>query len=321
MAAGPGWLDALAFVVSGNDASDIAIVIGVLTVGAAVAGWRAHRFLNHARAVEDIPTSKARSAHQGYVELEGTGRGLEGATLNAPVSGLPCLWYRYKIEEHISSGRKSYWRTVDQGESQETFWLEDDTGRALIDPDGAEVTPKHKDVWRSNSGLSTSSPPSPGMAKLLLGRNSFNPHRFTEERLMAADPLYALGLLKNLTSLNDGPTLAEEVRQRLNEWKTNQKELKARFDLDKDGRIDQKEWMLARAQAKREVEAARKNNQDLSEGVNIMTAAGDRKRPYLLSAHGQSALVKHYRLWLILYGLGFFVAGSAALWLFNVRFG
>jgi hypothetical protein len=155
----------------------------------------------------------------------------------------------------------------------------------------------------------------------LLDRGSLNPHRFTEERLMAGDPLYALGLLKNLTSLNSGPTLADEVRKRLNEWKVNQPQLKARFDLDKDGKIDEKEWMLARAQAKREVEAARKTNQDLSEGINIMTTAGDRRRPYLLSAHRQSALVKHYRLWLGLYGVGFFAAGSAALWLFNVRFG
>ena len=155
----------------------------------------------------------------------------------------------------------------------------------------------------------------------MLGRSSLNPHRFTEERLMAGDPLYALGLLKNLTSLNDGPTLADEVRKLLNEWKVNQKELKERFDLDKDGKIDQKEWMLARAQARREAEAARKKNQTLSEGVNIMTAAGDRKRPYLLSAHRQSELVKHYRLWLVLYGVGFFAAGSVALWLYNVRFG
>lgn len=321
MAADPGWLNALAWAVKGEDAGDIAIAIGVLAVGAAVAGWRAHRFLNHARAVEDIPTAKTRSAPQGYVELEGTGRNLEDAALDAPLSGLPCLWYRYKIEEHVSSGRKSHWRTVDQGESHATFWLEDDTGRALIDPDGAEITPKHKDVWRSNSGLSTSPLSAPGVAKFLLGRSSLNPHRFTEERLMAGEPLYALGLLKNLTSLHDGPTLAEEVRKRLNEWKANQPQLKARFDLDKDGKIDEKEWLLARAQAKREIEAARRMNRDFSEGVNIMTAAGDSKRPYLLSAHRQSQLVKHFRLWLVLYGLGFFAAGSVALWLFNARFG
>lgn len=321
MSTNPGWLDLLGLAVKNEDAGDIAIAIGVLAVGAAVAGWRAHRYLHHTRTVQDIPTSKARSAHQGYVELEGVGRDLLDPPLHAPFSGLPCLWFRCMIEEHVSSGGKSRWQVVSQYRSHDAFWLEDETGRIQIDPDGAEITPRHKDLWNSRSGLMHSPVLTPDIVKYLLTRASSNPHRFTEERLMAGEPLYALGLLKNLTSLNDGPTLADELRTRLNEWKADQPQLKARFDLDKDGKIDEKEWMLARAQAKREVEAVRKTNRDFSEGINIMTAAGDSKRPYLLSAHRQSQLVKRYRLWLVLYGAGFFAAGSVALWLFNARFG
>ena len=321
MAADPGWLVALAQSVKGEDAGDIVIAIGLLAVGAAVAGWRAHRFLNNARVVEDIPTSKARSAHQGYVELQGTGRPVEGAALVAPLSGLPCLWYRYKIEELITHGRKSHWRIVDQGESHETFWLEDDSGHVLIDPDGAEITPKHKDTWRSLSGLARSSMLTPGITQFMLGRSSTNPHRFTEERIVNGDPLYALGLLKNLASHTNGPTLDGEVRELLSQWKADQEHLKTRFDLDKDNKIDQKEWMLARAQARREVLATRRQNPDLSKGINILTATGDLRRPYLLSSFQQSELVTRYRLWMILYGTGFFAAGSVALWLFNVRFG
>lgn len=326
MAADPGWLITLARSVKGEDAGDIAIAIGLLAVGAAVAGWRAHRFLNNARVVEDIPTSKARSAPQGYVELQGAGRPLEGPLLSAPLSGLPCLWYRYKVEEQVTvhdhRGRaQTHWRTVDQGESHDTFWLEDDTGHVLIDPDGAEVTPRHKDKWRSFSGMAGASMLTPGITQFMLGRASANPHRFTEERIINGDPLYALGLLKNLASHANGPTLDGEVRELLGQWKADQEQLKTRFDLDKDGKIDQKEWMLARAQARREALAARRQNPDLAEGVNILTASDDRRRPYLLSSFRQSELIKRYRLWMTLYGLGFFTAGSVALWLFNARFG
>lgn len=326
MAADPGWLAALAHSVKGEDAADVAMVIGALTMGAAVAGWRAHRFLNNARVVEDIPTSKARSAHQGYVELQGAGRPVEGAPLVAPLSGLPCLWYRYKVEEQVTvhdhRGRsQTQWRTVDKGESSETFWLEDDTGHVLIDPDGAEITPKHKDEWRSLSGMAGASMLAPGIAQLMLGRASTNPHRFTEERIINGDPLYALGLLKNLGSHHNAPTAEDDTRELLRQWKADQEHLKSRFDLNKDGKIDQKEWMLARAQARREAMAARRKNPDLAEGVNILTAPGDRRRPYLLSSFQQTELVKRYRLWMILYGLGFFAAGSSALWLFNARFG
>ncbi len=326
MAADPGWLADLARSVKGEDAADIALAIGALTVGAAVAGWRAHRFLNNARIVEDIPTSTARSAHQGYVELEGAGRPVDGAPLVAPLSSLPCLWYRYKVEEQVTvhdhRGRSTtHWRTVEQGESHETFWLEDDTGRVLIDPDGAEITPKHKDEWRSLSGLAGSSMLPSGIAQFMLGRASTNPHRFSEERIVNGDPLYALGLLKNLGSHHNAPSVEDDTRELLKQWKADQEKLKTRFDLDKDGKIDQKEWMLARAQARREALAARKNKPELSEGINILTASGDRRRPYLLSSFRQTELVKRYRWWMLLYGLGFFAAGSVALWLFNARFG
>jgi hypothetical protein len=326
VAADPGWLDALAWAVKGEDAGDIALAIGLLSVGAAVAGWRAYHYLNLARVVEDIPTSKARSAHQGYVELEGAGRPVEGAPLVAPLSGLPCLWYRYKIEEQVTvhdhrGNTQSQWQTVEQGESHETFWLEDDSGRVLIDPDDAEITPKHKDNWGSRSGLAGTPLLPSGITQFMLGRAGTNPHRFTEERIINGDPLYALGLLKNLGSHHNAPTVEDETRELLREWKTDHGKLKTRFDLDKDGKINQKEWMLARSQARREALAARRKNPELSEGINILTTSGDRHRPYLLSSFRQSELVKRYRLWKILYALGSFVAGSAALWLFNARFG
>jgi hypothetical protein len=326
VAAHPGWLSNLARNVRGEDASDIAVAIGLLSVGAAFAGWRAYRYLSLARVVEDIPTSKARSAHQGYVELEGAGRPVDGAPLVAPLSGLPCLWYRFKIEEQVTvhdhrGNEQTQWQTVEKSESHETFWLEDDTGRVLIDPDGAEITPKNKDTWGSRSGLAGASLLPSGITQFMLGRAGTNPHRFTEERIVNGDPLYALGLLKNLGSHQNAPTVADDTRELLREWKTDQEKLKSRFDLDKDGKIDQKEWMLARAQARREALAARRKKPELSEGINILTSAGDRVRPYLLSAYRQSELVKRYRLWLVLYGVGCLVAGSVALWLFNARFG
>ncbi len=79
----------------------------------------------------------------------------------------------------------------------------------------------------------------------------------------------------------------------LGQWKADQEQLKTRFDLDKDGKIDQKEWVLAHARARRK-------NPDLSEGVNVLTATGDLRRPYLLSSFRQPELIKRYRLWMIL---------------------
>ena len=75
-------------------------------------------------------TSKVASAAQGYVELIGSGRPLAGAPLISPVSQLPCLWYRYKIERKTSDNK---WVLEDKGESDASFILEDGTGECVVD--------------------------------------------------------------------------------------------------------------------------------------------------------------------------------------------
>src|SRR3989339_1598907 len=57
--------------------------------------------LKRLRAVRDTPTSKVASAAQGYVELVGRGRPY-GEPLISKLRALPCLWYRYKVEQRDS---------------------------------------------------------------------------------------------------------------------------------------------------------------------------------------------------------------------------
>ena len=48
----------------------------------------------------------------------------------SPVNGLPCLWYRYRIERR--NGDK--WEHVESGMSHDTFGVSDGSGQILIDP-------------------------------------------------------------------------------------------------------------------------------------------------------------------------------------------
>lgn len=320
------WFTEFTRTISQTDPTVIGISIALLTFGAVFATWRSWHNLHNARTIEDIPTAKARSAHQGYVELEGVGKLMDGPPILAPLSGLPSVWYRYRIEElrttYLKGRTRRRWVTVEKGESTEVFWFEDDTGRVAIDPEGAEVTPKHKDVWRSAGGLRGFATRPASIVKFLTTHPSGNSYRFTEERINPGDTVYALGLLKNLGSHVGGPTVDEEVRQLLREWKQNQATLKQRFDLNEDGKIDQKEWRLARSQARREVlQSRRGESKHFSEGINLLTRTNDRNRPYLISAYTQQYLVKRYRHWALLYGVGFFLVGGAGVWLLNTRFG
>jgi hypothetical protein len=319
------WLTEFSQSVHGADPLAIAGVVAVLALVAAVAAWRAQRSLKQARLIEDMPTSKARSAPQGYVELAGVGRQMDGPPIIAPLSGTSCVWYRYLIEEQVttynSKGRtETHWTTVDKGESTEVFWLEDKTGRVAVDPEGAEVISKHKEVWRSRSGASRYSTLPGFIATFMSSAAGSNPHRFTEELIHKGESIYALGLLKNIGSHINVP-MHEEIRFLLNQWKQNQPVLKQRFDLNQDGAIDEKEWMLARAQARREVAKARAEEQQQSaEPINLLGPTHDPARPYLLSAIPQEALVKRRQSAAWLYLALFFISGSSAIWFFNSRF-
>ncbi len=317
-------LGGLAGALANTHPNIVAIIIAATTIVAALAAYRAYRRLHLARVIEDTPTSKVRSAPQGYVELRGKARLMDGPPIVAPLSGLPCVWYRYRIEEEQTvqgqGGTERRWTKVDEGESTDLFWLEDSTGRVVIDPEGAEVTPKGKDTWRSHAGAVLRGQPAP-VASYLASHRSGNRRRFTEWRLAPGQRLFAIGMLKAVKSHVDAPTVEEEVRELLRAWKGDQDTLKARFDLNKDGRIDDKEWVLARAQARREVlRSRREEHQQFVEPINVMAHVEGDERPFLLSAYPQRQLARRYRLGTALYVALFFLAGSAAVWVFNTRF-
>lgn len=249
---------------------------------------------------------------------------MDGPPIVAPLSGLPCVWFRYRIEEQIATEHRGHtqtrWQVVGKGESTECFWLVDDTGRVAVDPEGADIVSKHKDVWQSRSMRGGINQPA-YITSFIATHSGRNPYRFTEERINPGERIYALGMLKNVSSYVNQPTVNEEVLHVLREWKQNQAKLKERFDLNKDGSIDQQEWMLARSQARREVLNNRQQPQTtFPDGINLLAQAHDSGRPYILSAFPQTQLVKRYRLYSLLYSAGFFLLGVAAVWLFNMRF-
>ena len=96
----------------GDDFWTFAIILVLLTVGGFIGAFY---FFLRKRIIEDTPTSRITSAAQGYVELSGVGKLMDGSTITGPLTGIPCTWYQYTVEEYRSSGKKSHWITIDQG--------------------------------------------------------------------------------------------------------------------------------------------------------------------------------------------------------------
>jgi hypothetical protein len=74
----------------------------------------------------------------GRVEL--TGRTRSAAHLISPITGTPCAYYRYRVDEKRGHGKSQRWETIEQGDSAARgFYLEDETGLALVMPEGARI--------------------------------------------------------------------------------------------------------------------------------------------------------------------------------------
>jgi len=132
------------------------MVFGVLFgVPVLVLGWVVlYAGVNQYRTkalIEDTPTSTVRSLALGRVELEGTAAPAEAAH-RTPVSGEECVCYRYHVDKWSDSSRGAgNWLPVEVGTKPTPFYLNDGTGRVLVDPAGAELHVR-RDVYEFGAG-------------------------------------------------------------------------------------------------------------------------------------------------------------------------
>lgn len=223
--------------------------------------------LRRLRTISGTPTSRIASAAQGYVELMGNGRAYGEMPLISKLSLLPCLWYRYRIQEKNS---KDEWQTIDSGESTEPFLLDDGSGSCVIDPSNAEILTKYKDTWHDAR------------------------YRYTEWKLIDSDKLYAIGEFRTWSGAVEFDSRAE-LNALLAEWKLDKPTLHARFDLNNDGELDMDEWMLARQAAKREV-AKKKREVSAQPDIHLIGQPRDGKL-FLISNLAPEKLSRRYLFW------------------------
>lgn len=288
------------------------MVVGIFVLLAMVGFIGAFYYFMRKRIMEDTPTSKIRSAAQGYVELSGHGALLEGPPIIAPLTGLTCTWYSYNIEEHRRSGKNSNWANIENGKSEELFLIVDETGECVIDPDGASVTAAEKDVWYGTTPRPSRGPKATG------GLLSGGRYRYTERRLHPKESLYAIGLFSTVGGAGDVFDPGGDVRDILKEWKQDTEALMKRFDTNKDGEIDMEEWQTVRAAALQEV-MANHGERQAEAPVNLLTRTRDKRRPFLLSALPQHSLIRRYQVYSAALILLFFICGAFVSWAISLR--
>lgn len=175
-------------------------------LGAAVGVYlffRGFRMLQYRRLILNTPVSKTRSASMGLVEVNGTPTGPK--TIAAGITGSPCYYYRARGWIWVDSGKGGNWRQVVDESVSVPFFLEDSTGKVLINPQGATL-----DVHRSfcdefsTSFLSKDSliPESIRKFVAMRGLMAGDKVRLEEHIIKPGFPLFVFGTLGDNAMLN-----------------------------------------------------------------------------------------------------------------------
>lgn len=262
-------------------------LIGLAGAAAFVLGWNR---LSRARLIENTPTSRIRSAAQGYVELQGHARLMPGPEIVAPLSGDRCCWWEFRVEkkerQYRNGSSRTEWRTIDRGTSDELFLLVDSTGECVIDPVGARVIPSVSRKWRG-------SVPRPRGYPRERSWVEFGDYRYRERLVRYGDWLYALGEFRSQTAARHDQEM-HDVSALLAQWKRDRPALLRRFDADGDGEISVREWAAAREAAIRQVRAEQVQR-SVQPDLHVLARPRDRGRPYLLSTKSEQELTRGLR--------------------------
>ena len=215
--------------------------------------------------IDNTPTSKIRSVAMGAAEL--CGKAVKKCELFSRLTRTPCVFFKFLIEKEVrdSKGRAS-WKVIDQGTSSNYFYLEDETGRILVDPLEAETfMPRDYRVVDTKGG---------------------SKFRYSEWHIQPGQDVYIYGTVKKFkdTAIEHKDKLLEKLR----ELKANKEKL-LQFDDNKDGQIGADEWDRAVKAVENELlQEELKNHGELED--DIVVAKGELEKTFILSDEKESQI-------------------------------
>jgi len=136
---------------SGSANTEVALALGF---GAGLflffKGFRVYR---EYRVLADTPEMPIRSIPMGLVEVHGKAKGEQ--LVDSPVTKTPCFFYKVDIERWVKDKDGGHWAHAKTHADGVKFYLEDMTGKVLVDAHGAEydiIQTARRETGRGASG-------------------------------------------------------------------------------------------------------------------------------------------------------------------------
>jgi hypothetical protein len=158
--------------------------------------FQGFRLLQRRHLILDTPVSKIRSASMGMVELSGLAVG--PYTMVAPITTRPCYCYRTFVWEWRQCGKNKQWVKVAAECMHVPFFLDDNTGKVMVDPRGADLD-LHQDFQQEfcDSFFTTKEEAPPSVHSFLSrhGVSTTNKIKVEEFCIKPKNALFLLGTL------------------------------------------------------------------------------------------------------------------------------
>jgi E3 ubiquitin ligase len=127
----------LANIISGSRGDGWPLITTIGAFAGMYSFYRGFTLLGRKRLIENTPTSKIRSASMGLVEVSGLAVGPN--TMVAPLTKRDCFYYHTIAWKLKQSGKNSEWEKIAEENRHLPFFLDDNTGKVLVDATGAEM--------------------------------------------------------------------------------------------------------------------------------------------------------------------------------------
>lgn len=134
--------------------------------------------LLRAQKLQDTALLRVHREGEGLVRVRGLAAGMSSGLQRAPLSGVPCAWWWYRIEARTPRGGLQRWLTVREDVAREGLHVLDGAGMCIVDSADARIVPSVSCRWRGQQEQ-------PGqMPRTRLGRLlSTGPYRYLEKRI------------------------------------------------------------------------------------------------------------------------------------------
>jgi len=170
------------------------------------------RLLQRRRLILDTPFSKIRSASMGMVEISGQAVG--PFTMLAPITARRCYYFRTLVWEYKQHGRNKKWVKIVSDCMHLPFFIDDNTGRVLVDPRGADLDLHCDFEQQFSDSFFTTKDPVPDNVRSFLSRHgivTYNKIRVEEYCIKPKNSMFILGTLGDNPGLEVNPQPVRET--------------------------------------------------------------------------------------------------------------